>query len=220
MANENHEKFSINEDKPADWFEPLYASSSKDGDGVPWANMDTHPAFQTWLDKNTLFGTNKTALVVGCGMGDDAICLEKLGFNVTAFDVSESAIKFCQQRFPDSSVNFIQADLLKEQKQWVRKFDFVLEIYTVQALPPKYEQEIIENISSFVAPNGQLIVIAEVGEKDRDFKNGPPWLLSPHHINTFEAYGLKVKHTDIAAKGISQSDATTYVSEFILPNNF
>lgn len=215
MTNKIKEQFSIEEDKPADWFEPLYADSSKKGEGVPWANMKTHPSFQHWLSQNELAGKNKLALVVGCGMGDDAIELENLGFEVTAFDVSDTAIKFCKERFPLTNVNFIQADLLKQQKQWYKKFDFVLEIYTVQALPPKYEEGLIKNISNFVAPNGKLLVVAEVSKEERAFENGPPWLLTPEHIDSFASCGLKVadKNSD---KGAHPLDKTrTYVTTFI-----
>jgi 2-polyprenyl-3-methyl-5-hydroxy-6-metoxy-1,4-benzoquinol methylase len=213
LANENQQKFSVQEDKPADWFEPLYADANKEGKGVPWANMDTHPSFKAWLDKYSLIGKNKKALVIGCGMGDDAIELEKLGFDVTAFDVSDSAIKFCQERFPHSSVNFLQADLLKSQKQWHKHFDFVLEIYTVQALPPKYEIELIQNIASFVAPAGQLLVVAEVNNEERDFKKGPPWLLTPQHIDAFITCNLTLEHGDIE-HGALDNDSKTYVSTF------
>jgi 2-polyprenyl-3-methyl-5-hydroxy-6-metoxy-1,4-benzoquinol methylase len=89
--------------------------------------MKTHPSFSHWLSQNPLSANNNSALVVGCGMGDDAIELESLGFQVTAFDVSQSAIKFCKERFPQTTVNFVQADLLKDQVQWHKKFDFVLD---------------------------------------------------------------------------------------------
>ena len=125
-------------------------------------------------------------------MGDDAIELEAQGFQVTAFDVSAAAIGFCQERFPDSSVNFVQADLLAEQDQWRHRFDFVLEIFTVQALPPKYERALVQSIASFVAPGGQLLVIAEVGNEPRTFENGPPWLLTPEHVESFASCGLRL----------------------------
>lgn len=217
MKNENQEKFSIQEGNPVDWFEPLYAKSTKNGEGVPWANMETHPSFRRWLNQNQLSGSNKSALVVGCGMGDDAIDLEGLGFQVTAFDVSETAIKFCKERFPGSSVNFIQADLFQEQNQWQKKFDFVLEIYTVQALPPKYETELIQKISSFVAPAGQLLVIAKVSNEERAFENGPPWLLTPQHIDSFVSCGLNLKNTVIEQNASDQSEMETYVTEFSAP---
>ena len=214
MTNEHQEKFSIQEDKPADWFEPLYAGSNTEGDGVPWANMDTHPSFKRWLQRNPLTGNSKKALVVGCGMGDDAIELERLGFQVTAFDVSDTAIKLCKERFAQSKVNFVAADLLQSQEQWHKGFDFVLEIYTVQALPPKYEDLLIANIASFVANSGQLLVVAEVSKADREFVNGPPWLLTPSHIDSFVSNDLSLVNTDIEEDSTAQDDAKTYVSLF------
>ena len=169
MSENKKNNLGIREDRPTDWFEPLYARSGNDGSGIPWANMKTHPSFSEWLAQNSLEGTGKFALVVGCGMGDDAIELEFRGFQVTAFDVSDTAIQYCKDRFPESNVSFVQADLLKEQSNWDRKFDFVLEIFTIQALPPKYEDDLIQNISKFVAPGGNLLVIAEVSDEERSF---------------------------------------------------
>ncbi len=118
MSEELKKKLGIKEDKPTDWFETLYATSNQEGIGVPWANMSTHPTFKHWLTSNPLNGKGKTALVVGCGMGDDAIELEKRGFDVTAFDVSHNAIELCKERFPSSKVKFVQADLLKGIEAW------------------------------------------------------------------------------------------------------
>lgn len=214
MKNKSQKQFSIQENRPADWFEPLYAAANKNGEGVPWANMDTHPSFSRWLSQNQLLGINKLALVIGCGMGDDAIELEKRGFQVTAFDVSDTAIKFCKERFPQTTVNFVQADLLKNQAQWYKKFDFVLEIYTLQALPPKYEKELIQNIAEFLAPDGQLLVVAEVSKKERTFENGPPWLLTPQHIDAFISCGLSVTRKNIQQDTSNHDETTTYVTTF------
>ncbi|SPF79261.1 hypothetical protein ALP8811_03200 [Aliiroseovarius pelagivivens] len=205
--------FSIDEDRPSDWFEPLYSGASKSGDGVPWANMDTHPSFSRWLDVHPVSGEGKTALVVGCGMGDDAIKLESLGFAVTAFDVAASAIDLCKQRFPESTVEFLQADLLEDQPGWRGAFDFVLEIFTVQALPPKYESQLIESISDFVAPEGTLLVVAEVSDEARDFVNGPPWVLTPDHVEAFVSCGQQLIETTAETTG-SHVGKATYVSEF------
>ena len=216
--NETHERLLIQEDQPSNWFEPLYSSAKKDGEGVPWAKMKTHPSFASWLGQNPQDGDGKLALVVGCGMGDDAIELESLGFRVTAFDVSATAIEYCKERFPNSKVDFEQADLLADQPKWQRKFDFVLEIYTVQAVPPKYEKELIQNISNFVAPGGQLLVIAYVGKEPRAFDNGPPWLLTPDHIDSFVSYGLKIQ-AKVVEEDPSENDKGIYVTTFNRPSN-
>jgi len=147
-------------------------------------------------------------------MGDDAIELESLGFQVTAFDVSETAVKYCRERFSQSKVDFRQADLLEDQPQWQRKFDFVLEIFTVQALPPKYEREVIQNISNFVAADGQILVIAEVSREERSFENGPPWVLTPQHIDSFASCGLRVAGRYVEKGSLSNDDANVYVTTF------
>jgi len=214
MEKSVQEQLSIQEDKPTSWFEPLYARSNNNGEGVPWANMKTHPSFDNWLKHTPLTGDEKSALVVGCGMGDDAITLESLGFQVMAFDVSETAIKYCKDRFPQSKVDFAQADLLAPQPQWNEKFDFVLEIFTIQALPPRYEKEVIKNIASFVSPNGQLLVIAEVTREERAFDNGPPWVLTPHHIDSFVSCGLKVVGKYVEQDSSSIGKLGTYVTTF------
>lgn len=214
MKNKNQEQFSIQEGRPVDWFEPLYAGSSTSGEGVPWANMETHPSLARWLRQNPISGDGKLALVVGCGMGDDATELENLGFQVTAFDVSETAIAFCKERFPQSSVTFVQADLLENHATWQRRFDFVVEIFTVQALPPKYEKQLIQSISEFVAPDGQLIVIAEVGNEERSFEKGPPWLLTAEHVDSFASWGLSVTGKHIEDHSAAPGGARTYVTTF------
>lgn len=202
-----------NEDKPTEWFEPLYKNASIDGTGVPWANMKTQPYFEKWLLSNPINGQNKTALVVGCGMGDDAITLENLGFTVTAFDISQSAIDFCKKRFPETTVNFLKADLFDAPETWVNHFNFVLEIYTIQALPPKYEDEVISTLSSWIAPKGTLLVIAKVSDEQRNFQNGPPWLLNKNYIVKFEQHGLKSENISILP--IAEFNGRPYMTTFI-----
>lgn len=191
MDKTTRDILGVDENKPNDWFENLYSVSNKEGDGVPWANMKTHPTFQHWIDNNILEGNGKTALVVGCGMGDDAVELESHGFKVTAFDVSKSAIALCEKRFPNSKVDFVQADLLEGVSGWYKKFDFVLEIFTIQALPPKYEKLLMQHISDFVSEKGKLMVITEVQSEKRIFEKGPPWLLNSNYIESFESLELK-----------------------------
>ncbi|OIQ30870.1 MAG: hypothetical protein BM564_01265 [Bacteroidetes bacterium MedPE-SWsnd-G2] len=196
MNEEIRKKFGVNENQPNDWFETLYSESNDSGSGVPWANMAPHPVFKTWIDKSTAPEPGKTALVIGCGLGDDAIALESKGYKVTAFDVSESAVALCKKRFPKSKVEFVTADLLKGISSWHQKFDLVLEIFTIQALPPKYESVLIKNVSDFVADQGQLVMITEVQTPKRVFEKGPPWLLNHDYIQSFESHGLtKVSNT-------------------------
>ena len=75
------------------------------------------------------------ALVIGCGLGDDAEWLSAIGFEVTAFDISESSIQWCKERFPSTDVDYIVADLLNPPPKWLNQYDLVVEIHILQAIP-------------------------------------------------------------------------------------
>jgi ubiquinone/menaquinone biosynthesis C-methylase UbiE len=94
-----------------------------------------NPNLVEWLDRTRIDGKQKKALVVACGLGDDADALAQRGFDVVACDISQTAIEWCRKRFPRSKVNYVVADLFNPPAGWHRAFNFVLEAYTLQSLP-------------------------------------------------------------------------------------
>ena len=118
------------------WFDTLYTQAQGDPARIPWADLHVNPHFAAWLAQHPLEGQSKTALVIGCGLGDDAEELAARGFRVTAFDVSPTAIAWCRRRYRQSHVDYCVADLLNLPAAWRLMFDFVLEVYTLQVLPP------------------------------------------------------------------------------------
>ena len=85
---------------------------------------------------------------------------------------------------------FVVADLLNPPPQWSAGFDFVLESYTVQALPRSLRASAIERVASLVAPGGDLLVICRGREDDED-EGSLPWPLSHAEIDSFQRHGLK-----------------------------
>lgn len=65
-----------------------------------------HPALLAWLDGEPE-GVRHRALVIGCGLGDDAEAVRRRGYRVSAFDIAPTAIARCRQRFPDSKVGLV-----------------------------------------------------------------------------------------------------------------
>ncbi len=174
-----------------DWFEPLYAKASGDTSQVPWALSGPVPYLTNWLSQNSVDGTGKSAVVVGCGLGDDAEALAKAGFEVTAFDVSQSAIAWAKERFPNSSVHYVAADLFNLPADWLGSFDVVFEFRTVQALPVSVRTEAIARIAALPKPGGTLLLATYTRESD-DIPDGPPWPLSQKELAQFEEIGLSV----------------------------
>jgi SAM-dependent methyltransferase len=171
------------------WFEALYAEAGDNYAAVPWADLAPNPNLVAWSAQHHVTGQGKTALTIGCGYGDDAAFLAKLGFHVVAFDISPTAIEHCKQRFPDSDVSYQIADLLSPPTTWIQSFEFVFESYTLQALPPELRSVAISKISSFVASSGQLLVIAR-GREETDPTGEMPYPLTQTELEQFETLGL------------------------------
>ena len=174
---------------PTGWFEELYTAAVGDESAIPWAKLQVNPNLASWIEKQQLTGKNKTALVVGCGLGDDAEALAEIGFEVTGFDISPTAIAWCQQRFPDTEVNYLVDDLLQPTEISDRQFDFILESYTLQALPAAVRPQGMKTISRILAPGGTLLVICR-GREANEPVGDLPFPLTREELTYFEQLGL------------------------------
>ncbi|MEH2298139.1 MAG: class I SAM-dependent methyltransferase [Nostoc sp.] len=180
---------ALQKSEPSAWFEVLYAKALGDAAQIPWAKLAPHPYLQDWLTNHEAFASQQKALVIGCGLGDDAEILAHQGFEVTAFDISPTAIAWCQQRFTDSSVKYVVADLLAIPLQWHQAFDFVFECRNIQALPLNVRSSVISSVASVVALGGTLLLITHIRETEFE-PNGPPWPLSNSELEQFESLRL------------------------------
>jgi ubiquinone/menaquinone biosynthesis C-methylase UbiE len=175
------------------WFEALYAEAGSDNAAIPWADMEPNPRLIEFWRKRPLETAGQHALVIGCGLGDDSEQLAAWGFRTTAFDISPTAIAATRKRYPESKAEYVVADLFDPPSNWLRAFDFVLEIYTVQAFTGKLRAEAFTKIAEFVAPGGQLLVIARGCADDEPQRPGPPWPLTRDEIDGFHRAGLEAE---------------------------
>jgi SAM-dependent methyltransferase len=168
---------AIERGEPLAWFEELYAGAAGE-QAIPWADLVPNPHLMSWLEGRQLSGR---ALKVGCGLGDDAEALAALGLDIVAFDISPTAIDWCRRRFPDSRVEYVVADVLDPPDEWADAFDFVLECYTLQVLPPELRAPAAARIEAMVAPGGTLLVIAR-GRDEEDPPGQMPWPLTADEL--------------------------------------
>ena len=173
---------------PTGWFEQLYAEAGAGTAEVPWDVPRPSRLLAGWAREGAVAGAGRRALVIGCGLGRDAEFLAGLGFTVTAFDISPTAIRTARERHPDSVVEYGVADLLDPPPQWRGGFDLVLESNTVQALPEPERGRAIALIGPMVAPGGTLLVLAAAARAEPS--DGPPWPLSRAEVDAFAAPDL------------------------------
>ena len=192
------------------WFETFYAGAQQNTDVIPWIHATTHPLLMSWLEQNDLQGAGKRAIVLGSGLGDDAEKLVELGFQVTAFDISPSAIAWTKQRFPNTVVDYHEADLFNLPTEWQGQFDFVLEIFTVQALPLAIRDDALKAIPPLLKNDGQLLFVC-LGREHHDIPQHVPWAISKQELKLLELEGLRIeREEDFVWNGISRRFRVLY----------
>jgi ubiquinone/menaquinone biosynthesis C-methylase UbiE len=174
---------------PTGWFELLYREGKEGKSVVPWADLRPNPHLLDFWKLRPQAAPGKSALAVGSGLGDDAEQLADWGYQTTAFDISETAVRGTLERFPSSPVEYLAADVLNLPQSWHHRFDFVLEIYTLQVFPAAIRPQAIEKIAHLVKPGGLLLVIAR-GRNPHEPEGQMPWPLARNEFQGFTNAGL------------------------------
>ncbi len=159
-------------------FEKIYAEANGDPALIPWEDGRAHPALVTWLNAiaPSLVRCGSRVAVVGCGLGDDARALIHRGYDVTAFDCSESAIEWARRIDPDHAEAYVVADLFDAPARWRHRFDLVVEVNTIQAVEPERHVETLQAIAELMSAHGHLLVVG-TGRSEEPTDSGPPWPL-------------------------------------------
>ena len=200
-----------------DWFEDLYAAAARGERDIPWdRGGEPHWTLVRWAEHLPPHIESQSAVVVGCGTGDDAAYVASLGFTTTAFDISPTAIAAAKARHATAPVTWQVADLLALPETLVGASDLVIENMTVQALPRTLRQDATSAVASLVAPRGTLVVLAVALATTADPADGPPWPLTRAEVDAFATDGLTIAAiTRIAVPG--SPNVHRWIAEFTKP---
>ncbi|QDU65492.1 class I SAM-dependent methyltransferase [Engelhardtia mirabilis] len=203
--------------EPLAWFEELYAAAAVDDSvGVPWTDLEPSPELIAWLERARPEVDGRRVCVVGTGYGDDANHLAKLGASVVAFDCAPTAIARAAERFPDQDIEWLVAELRHLPERLRLGFDLVVEINTLQVLPPDLRPAAAAAIAALVAPGGRLFVAARLrlpGESEGLM----PWPLLEQELGAFEAAGLHARERSVLMDG-EDPPVRRIVAEFERPD--
>lgn len=169
-----------------EFFEDMYKKNEKSHENIPWARKDVNPLLQNYLDGSKEH--KGKALVIGCGLGDDAYALQNAGYEVVAIDISQTALDLAKERFGDCGVIFEKQDIFAMPEKYYENFDFVFEALTIQSLPRELREKMVSAVVDTVAKNGKLLVVAHQCNNNDD---GPPWPLTNDEISLFKTHNLE-----------------------------
>ncbi len=106
-------------------------------------------------------------LDLGCGQGSNAFHLSKIGFEVTAVDLSNTAIK--QLKKKSKRIKASCQDITKFK--FVEKYEIILSLMTLQYLIPKERNNLINKMKSNTFPGGYNLITIPTQTKISGFKN-------------------------------------------------
>jgi SAM-dependent methyltransferase len=187
----------------AEYFESVYAEAHGDVSRVPWEDQRANPALVNWLNAvaPSVVRCGARVAVVGCGLGSDARELMKRGYDVTAFDCSRTAVEWARRIDPDHASNYIAANLFDLPLRWRHRFDLVVEVNTLQVLPPEQRPEAMRRLAELISRHGAMLVVcraAAAGQAPASRENGPPWPLNESEMRKLANAAGLVSDGDIA----------------------
>jgi SAM-dependent methyltransferase len=142
-----------------------------------------------------------TALDLGCGEGADAIWLAERGWQVTAVDVSRTALDRASAAAAEAGVD---GRIVWQQVDLARGFPSgTYDLVSAQYLHSKIEfprDEVLRAAAAAVAPGGTLLVVGHAA--------APPWA---RHHHDHEEFPLPT--ADAAAMGLEDDDWTVEICE-------
>lgn len=170
-------------------FDSVYQDASGDISKVPWAHRQPCPSMMAWMNAEapSLIRCGARAAVVGCGLGEDAVALHERGYDVVAFDSSPTAIEWAKRLHPEHTEVFVHADLFDLPHRMRNRFDLVVEVHTLQALPPEYRPALTAGMASLLSPRGGILLAVCRGRdanEPLDLQAGPPYPLSVHELES------------------------------------
>lgn len=143
-------------------------------EGVLWFKETPTPELVNWL-KEYQISLAEEILDLGCGEGRDALYLASLGYQVTAVDVSQAAIKKCREiaRQKNLKVNWLRADVLELSEKLSQKFKRVLAIGILQMLvADHHRQKFLKSLYSVLEAGGAGLLV-NMGDGLHEEKEDP-----------------------------------------------
>ena len=160
-------------------------------------------------------------LEIGCGEGRDSIEVLKKGYNLLATDISQEAINYCKQKYPEYKDRFAVLDCLKDEHK--EKYSFIFSVAVIHMLILDEDRnKFYEFIFKHLDKNGKTLILSmgdgetefhtDINEafleKERDYVSGKVKVAATScRMISMENFEKEVKNSDlkIIEKGMTES---------------
>ncbi|WP_291842611.1 methyltransferase domain-containing protein [Maricaulis sp.] len=160
-----------NEDRSAlDW-EARFRNND-----TPWERPGVHPAARNWLESGTL-APGHSVIIPGCGRCPEVAAFARAGLNVTAADLSGTAIAWQKAKLQkeDLSCEYLEGDILGSgDRRWQpdEPADRVYDQTFLCAIHPRLRERYADALANlWLKPGGQLLALF----MQKNERGGPPF---------------------------------------------
>jgi methyl halide transferase len=140
---------------------------------TPWDSGTPSEELQRFLGRGLVKPCR--VLEVGCGTGTNALFLAQAGFDVTAVDLSEEALRQAKAKAEKANlaVKFVQADITNLPDLGA-PFPFVFDRGTYHIVRSINLSGMQKMLTNTIAPGGYYLVLAGNANEDAAPEKGPP----------------------------------------------
>lgn len=152
---------------------------------TPWDSGAPSPHLKNFLSEEKV--KSGRVLEIGCGTGTNAIFLAQLGFEVTAIDLSKTALERAREKAAQAKVkvNFVEADVTA-MPDLGGPFPFIFDRGTYHVVRKVNLTGFQKMLTNMVAPAGLYLVLAGNGNTSEPPEQGPPTVRANEIVSEIE----------------------------------
>jgi SAM-dependent methyltransferase len=141
-------------------------------------------------------------IVLGAGRGHDALLFARHGFEVTALDFAESAVRETRvaARKAGLAVATAQHDFFNLPTEYDSSFDYVLEHTFFSAIDPGRREEYVRIVHRLLKPDGRFIALFFAHGRH----GGPPFTTSEDEVRTLFSPHFAIQRLDVPVRSVKQ----------------
>lgn len=170
------------------------------GEGLLWFSKEPTPELIDWIEYYNISVDNEIC-EIGCGEGRDALFLAEQGYKITGVDISDEAIRKCEELSKERKVNvdWIVSDALHVSEKFNRHYNWIYSVGTIHMLVENNDRErFLKTINSLLEPKGKFLLISKGdGETERKTDTSTAFELQErNHMlsgKTFEVAGTSYR---------------------------
>ncbi len=110
-------------------------------------------------------------LEIGCGEGRDAFPLLKEGWNLLATDISETAVRYCREKFPELARHFATLDCVTQRLP--QKFDYLYAVAVLHMLTEDADRSAFYAFVQEQLSDEGIALICSMGDGEEEFCSDP-----------------------------------------------